>query len=237
MNKKGPSRSLLAQLRKELRRLADPERAKNLKRFFKTGRGDYGEGDKFIGLTAGQIRECARKYCALTVAELEKLVRSPLHEERMTALIIMTRRYPEEKDLFYRLYLKNRKYINNWDLVDVTCPKIVGNYLLDKPRDILYRFARSKNLWERRLAIISTAAFIQKNDFADTLQIAEILIHDAHDLIHKAVGWMLREVGKKNKKVEEKFLEQHSREMPRTMLRYAIERFPAPERKKYLERR
>jgi 3-methyladenine DNA glycosylase AlkD len=229
------SKPQLAQLRKEIRRLADPKRAKNLARFFKTGKGDYGEGDKFIGLTVPQIRKLARAYRSLGIFDLEKLARSAQHEERMLALIMMTMRYTQKKDYFYKLYLKNRKYINNWDLVDVTCTRIVGDYLLDKPRDILYVFARSKNLWERRIAIISTAMFIQRNDFSDTLKLAKILLKDKHDLIHKAVGWMLREVGKRDKKTEECFLKKHSKNMPRTMLRYAIEKFPERERKKYLK--
>jgi 3-methyladenine DNA glycosylase AlkD len=152
----------------------------------------------------------------------------------MTALIIMTFRYKKEPTLFYKLYLKNRKHINNWDLVDVTCPKIVGDYLLDKPRDILYKLAKSKNLWEKRIAIIATAMFIRNGEFEDTLKIAEILLRDKHDLIHKAVGWMLREVGKKNVDVEKKFLNKYYKVMPRTMLRYAIEKFPENERKSYL---
>jgi len=157
-----------------------------------------------------------------------------VHEERMTALMIMTFRYKKEPALFYKLYLKNRKHINNWDLVDVTCYKIVGDYLLDKPRDILYKLAKSKNLWEKRIAIISTAMFIRSGEFEDTLKIAEILLRDPHDLIHKAVGWMLREVGKKNIDVEKKFLNKYYKVMPRTMLRYAIEKFPENERKSYL---
>jgi 3-methyladenine DNA glycosylase AlkD len=224
----------LTELKKEIRKLSDPERAKNLARFFKTGKGDYGQGDKFVGLTMPQIRELARAYQLLSISDLEKLARSAVHEERMLALIVMTMRYTKEKDKFYKLYLKNRKYINNWDLVDVTCTRIIGDYLLDKPRDILYVFARSKNLWEKRIAIIATAMFIKNGDYKDTLKIAEILLKDQHDLIHKAVGWMLREVGKKDVEVEKKFLNKYYRTMPRTMLRYAIEKFPEHERKKYL---
>jgi 3-methyladenine DNA glycosylase AlkD len=224
----------LTELKKEISKLADLERAKNLARFFKTGKGDYGQGDKFVGLTMPQIRELARAYQLLSISDLEKLARSAVHEERMLALIVMTMRYTKEKDKFYKLYLKNRKYINNWDLVDVTCTRIIGDYLLDKPRDILYVFARSKNLWEKRIAIIATAMFIKNGDYKDTLKIAEILLKDQHDLIHKAVGWMLREVGKKDVEVEKKFLNKYYRTMPRTMLRYAIEKFPEHERKKYL---
>jgi 3-methyladenine DNA glycosylase AlkD len=224
----------MIKIQKEIKLLSDLKRAKNLAWFFKTGKGEYGYGDKFIGLTMPQIRQLAKKYKFLSTPEIEKLVCSSIHEERMLALIIMTLRYPYEKDKFYKLYIKNRKYINNWDLVDVTCPRIVGDYLSNKPRDVLFKFANSKNLWERRISIIATAYFIQKNDFFDTLKIAEILLGDKHDLIHKAVGWMLREVGKRNKKIEEKFLQKHCKNMPRTMLRYAIEKFPDKERKKYL---
>lgn len=224
----------MLKIKKEIKLLSDPERAKNLSWFFKTGKGEYGEGDKFIGLTMPQIRQLAKKYKLLSISEIEELVCSGIHEERMLALIIMTLRYPQEKDKFYKLYIKNRKHINNWDLIDVTCPRIVGDYLFDKPRDMLFEFAKSKNLWEKRISIIATAYFIQKNDFSDTFKIAEILLKDKHDLIHKAVGWMLREVGKRNKKAEEKFLQKHCKNMPRTMLRYAIEKFPEHERKKYL---
>ncbi|MBM3283575.1 DNA alkylation repair protein [Candidatus Gottesmanbacteria bacterium] len=232
---KNEGKSRLADLQKELRSLSDQKRARSLAWFFKTGKGDYGEGDKFIGITMPDIHKIARRYQSLGIPDLEKLVSSDIHEERMTALIIMTLKYPKEKEKFYKLYLKNRKYINNWDLVDVTCGRIVGDYLLDQSRDILYKFARSRNLWEKRIAIISTAMFIRHNDFLDTLKIAEILMKDRHDLIHKAVGWMLREIGKKDKKTEESFLNKNYKEMPRTMLRYAIEKFPERERKRYLK--
>lgn len=225
----------LENLKKDLKNLSDPVRAKNLSRFFKTGKGDYGEGDKFAGIRVPDIRKIAKKYKEITVPEIEKLVSSPIHEERMCALIIMTIRYQTEKDLFYNLYLKNRKFINNWDLIDVTAPRIVGDYLFDKPQNILYEFANSKNLWEKRISIISTSYFISKNDFTDTLKIAEILLNDKHDLIHKAVGWMLREIGNKNLKVEEDFLKLYYRKMPRTMLRYAIEKFEEEKRQKYLK--
>jgi len=224
----------LEKLKGDVKNSSHKERAKNLSWFFKTKKGEYGEGDKFIGLTMPQIRQLAKKYKMLSIADLEKLVKSSVHEERMLALIIMTLRYPKEKDRFYKLYINSRQYINNWDLVDVTCHKIIGDYLLQKSRNVLYNFAKSKSLWEKRIAIISTAIFIQKNDFADTLKIAEILLLDKHDLIHKAVGWMLREVGKRNKKVEEIFLKKHYKKMPRTMLRYAIEKFSEPERKAWL---
>jgi len=221
---------------KEIHSLGNAQKAKDLSRFFKTAKGEYGQGDRFLGVTLPQIRKIAKKYKEIKIIDLEQLLHSDFHEERMTALIIMTLRYPAEKDKFYKLYIKNRKYINNWDLIDVTCPRIVGDYLLTKPRDILYKFAKSKNLWEKRIAIISTLMFIRNNDFVDTLAIAEILLNDNHDLIHKAVGWMLREVGKKNKNTEEIFLQKYYKIMPRTMLRYAIEKFPELERQKYLKK-
>ena len=226
----------LTDIRAEIKKLASARQASNLARFFKTGKGEYGEGDVFVGLTMPQIRVLARKHQALSISGLTKLVCSPVHEERMLALIIMTLRYPREKKVFYDLYSKIRRYINNWDLVDVTCPRIVGDYLLDKPREVLYGWARSKNLWERRMAVIATAAFIARGDFSDTLKIAEILLTDPHDLIHKAVGWMLREVGKRDKRAEEAFLGAHYRRMPRTMLRYAIEKFPPSERARWMKR-
>jgi len=226
----------LEDLRMEARLLADPEKAKISAGFFKTGKGDYGEGDKFIGLTMPDIRRLALKYATLDISGIKKLARSAIHEERMTALVIMTLRYPREKEKFYRLYMKSRAHINNWDLVDVTCPKIVGDYLLDKPRGLLYEMARSENLWERRMAIVATFEFIKNNDFSDTFKIAEILLGDNHDLIHKAVGWMLREAGKRDKRAEEDFLRKHCRSMPRTMLRYAIEKFPENERRRYLKK-
>lgn len=229
--------SQLTQLKKEMNSLSSSIQAKNLSRFFKTGKGEYGEGDRFIGLSMPQVRSLAGRFRNMSISDLSGLVSSPIHEERMVALVIMTLRYPQDKDRFYALYMRSRRYINNWDLVDVTCPRIVGEYLLDKPRDILYTLAKSRNLWERRMAIISTAQFIRNKDFSDTLQIAEVLLVDSHDLIHKAVGWMLREVGKKNKEKEEKFLRQHFRTMPRTMLRYAIEKFPEEERRKYLKKK
>jgi len=224
----------LSNLKSEIQALSNPAQTKNLSRFFKTGKGEYGEGDMFVGLTMPQIRTIAKTYQDLSISDTEKLVSSPIHEERMTALIIMTLRYPKEKKMFFDLYMKNLKFINNWDLVDVTCPRIVGDYLLDKPRDILYELARSNILWERRISIISTATLIAHGDYSDTLKIAEILLHDTHDLIHKAAGWMLREVGKRDKAIEEQFLKKHVRTMPRTMLRYAIEKFPEEERRGYL---
>ncbi|MEK7447710.1 MAG: DNA alkylation repair protein [Patescibacteria group bacterium] len=224
----------LNELKKDMRSFADPERAVNSQRFFKTGKGDYGEGDVFIGIRVPDIRKVAKKYKELSVPEISELVSSPIHDERTCALIIMTLRYPGDKDIFYKLYLDNTQYINNWDLVDVTCPRIVGDYLLDKPHDVLYKLANSNDLWEKRIAIISTLMFIRAGEYDDTLKLSEILLTDSHDLIHKAVGWALREVGNKSKETETDFLKKHYKTMPRTMLRYAIEKFPEPERKKYL---
>ena len=226
---------VLQELKKNLYKTADPERAVNFRRFFKTGKGEYGEGDQFIGITVPEIRKVAKKHKDLEIDELTELLKSPIHEERMTALIIMAMKYPKDEENIYNLYIKNTKYINNWDLVDVTCPRIVGAHLLDKPRDILYDFASSNDIWEKRIAIISTAMFIRNNDFSDTLNISEILLNDTHDLIHKSVGWMLREVGNRDMGVEEGFLKKHYKEMPRTMLRYAIEKFAEEKRQRYLK--
>lgn len=243
----------------EFQKKANPSKAMLLSGFFKTGKGEYGEGDVFLGLTVPEQRVLAKKYLNLDFHEIQFLINSEIHEHRLTGLIILTYKYElaekEEKkeknkekkkekailkkQIFY-FYLSNSKKINNWDLVDVTSPRIVGMYLAEKKekeRKILYRLAKSKNLWEKRIAIISTFAFIRKGDFADTLAISEILMQDKHDLIHKAVGWMLREVGKKDKKTEMKFLEKHARHMPRTMLRYAIEKFSEEEKKYYMKKK
>jgi 3-methyladenine DNA glycosylase AlkD len=226
------------QIEKELRGLADPERAKLLAGFFKTGKGEYGEGNVFLGLTMPKIREVVKRHKELKLAEILKLLNSRIHEHRMAALLILVEKYKKgdekEKQKIYEFYLKNAKKVNNWDLVDLSAPKITGPHLLNRNRAVLRRLAKSKNLWERRIAIISTAAFIRENDYSDTLEISEILLNDKHDLIHKAVGWMLREVGKKDQETEEKFLRKHYKKMPRTMLRYAIERFDEKKRKFYM---
>jgi len=228
-------------IQKELFSLARPEKAKILQRFFKTGKGQYGEGDIFLGLTVPQIRVIAKNHFKdISLSEIQNLVESKYHEFRMCGLIILTYKYEkasneEQKDIF-DFYLKNTKYINNWDLVDVTTSRIVGAYLLDKDRSTLYKLAQSSDLWEKRIAILATYTFICNNDFKDCLAISEILLKDKHDLIHKAVGWMLREVGKRNQKVEEEFLLKHYKTMPRTMLRYAIERFEEEKRKGYLRK-
>ena len=228
----------LTQLKKELKELSDPKQAEVLQRFFKTGKGEYGEGDIFLGVKVPGQRKVANKFGELFLEDIEKLLNSKIHEHRMTALFILIRQYKKgsesEKNKVFNFYLKNTKNINNWDLVDISAPKVFGDYLLNKPRNILYKLAKSDNLWERRIAIISTFTFIRNNEFRDTLKIAEILLNDKHDLIHKAVGWMLREVGKRDQKTEEEFLQKYYLKMPRVMLRYAIERFEERKRKFYL---
>ena len=228
----------LIQLKKELKKLSNPKQAEILQKFFKTGKGEYGEGDIFLGIKVPEQRKVADEFQELSLKDLEKLLNSKVHEYRMSALFILIKQYEKgderERKKIFNFYLKNAKNINNWDLVDISAPKIVGDYLLNKPRKILCKLAKSKNLWERRIAIISTLAFIKNNEFDDTLKIAEILLNDKHDLIHKAVGWMLREIGKRDQKIEEEFLKKHYLKMPRVMLRYAIERFEEKKRKFYL---
>ena len=227
---------MLTSLEKELKIKANPEKAKILQRFFKTGPGEYGEGDVFLGIVVPEIRKLVKKYSNLKIKEIIKLLHSKIHEERLTALLIMVNKFQveEDKEKIYNLYLKNTKYINNWDLVDLSADKIIGDYLLNKPKSILYKLAKSKSIWERRISIIATFNFIKNNKFTETLKISKILLNDEHDLIHKAVGWMLREIGKKDLKIEESFLRKYCKKMPRTMLRYAIEKFPEKKRKQYL---
>ncbi len=229
----------LVAFKKELRSHADPVRAKSFERFSKTGKGEYGEGDRFLGIFVPDIRSLVKKYRDVPILMVLKLLRSEYNEERLCALLLFVSKFERsksavERERVFDLYLRNTKYINGWGLVDVTAHKIVGAYLLDKPRDILYRLANSKRLWDRRIAIIASWAFIARGQFDDTLKLSEILLHDPHDLIHKAAGWMLREVGKKDVRVLENFLDQHAAEMPRTMLRYAIEKLLEGDRKKYL---
>ncbi len=233
---------ILNNLKKDLKKFANPKRAKVNQWFFKTGKGEYGEGDVFIGLTMPDVRKIAKKYIHLSIKEVEQLLHSKIHEHRMVALVIWTYQFEKAdnktREKIYKAYLRNTKWINNWDLVDVTTPGIVGMFLLDKDRKILYDLAKSKNLWEKRIAILATFAFINKNkESKDTLKIAEILLDDEHDLIHKGVGWMLREVGKRvSQQKEEEFLRKHYKKMPRTMLRYAIERFDEKKRQFYLKK-
>lgn len=219
-----------------LKKFADPVRAKLLQRYFKTGKGEYAEGDIFLGLTLPQVRSTAKLYAKLEPAQIQKLIDSPYHEFRLTGLLILVGRYqkgtPAVKRTAVQMYLRNTKRINNWDLVDVTAPRIIGDYYENRPKDKLKKMARSRNLWDRRIAILSTFPLIRKGDFADSLEIYVSVLADKHDLIHKALGWMLREVGKKDGKVLEDFLVKHIRQLPRTSLRYAIERMD-PKRRKY----
>lgn len=229
---------MLEELEIDLKKLANQKQAENLQRFFKTGVGEYGEGDIFLGIKVPEQRKIAKKYTNLNLVKIQNLLDSKIHEYRLVGLIILVEKYKksdeENKANIFNFYLKNTKNINNWDLVDLTSHKIVGDFLLNKKKTILYDLANSKDLWEKRIAVISTFAFIRNSQFEDSLRISEILLEDSHDLIHKAVGWMLREVGKKDKKVLEKFLKAYHKKMPRTMLRYSIEKFSEEERKKYL---
>jgi 3-methyladenine DNA glycosylase AlkD len=227
-------------IKKELHKLAKPHKIPIYQNFFKTGPGDYGEGDIFIGVTVPDTRKVAQKFVDVKREELFSLLKSKIHEERMVALMILSYQYAKTKDkkehkAIVDFYLKNRYASNNWDLIDCIVDRILGVWLIDKDKSILYEFARSDNLWERRMAIISTYYFIKNKKFDDTLKISEILLNDKHDLIHKAVGWMLRETGKRDEKTLREFLRKHYKSMPRTMLRYAIERFPEKERKVYLK--
>ncbi len=228
----------LSAIKKELQMQANKKDAATAIWFFKTGKGDYGENDRFLGIKVPVQRAVAKKYVSLSLADTLKLLRSPFHEHRLTALFILVLKFQHGDAVLQRKiygeYVKHRKFINNWDLVDSSTPHIMGMHLLHGKRAILVRFARSKNLWEKRMAILATQTFICNNDFTDTLKIAEILLHDSHDLIHKAVGWMLREVGNKDRATEEAFLKKYYQKMPRTMLRYAIEKFPEALRKSYL---
>jgi 3-methyladenine DNA glycosylase AlkD len=226
-------------LKRQLRLFGDVERAVLLQGFFKTGKGQYGEGDIFLGVTVPNTRIVAKKFTDLYIFEIEDLLYSKIHEERLCALLLLVEKYSKtdekgKKEIF-NFYIKNAKRVNNWDLVDLSAPKIAGGYLLDKDKKILYKFAKSKNLWEKRISILSTFWFIKYGKFKDSFKIAEILMNDKHDLIHKAVGWMLREIGKRNLVEEEKFLKKYYKKMPRTMLRYAIEKFPEEKRLQYLK--
>lgn len=230
--------SVHEQVKTELEKLSDPEYAIRLQGFFKTGEGEYGEGDIFLGLRVPDQRRVAKKYRKIALADVLELLRSGIHEHRLTALFILTEQFSkgdeEQKRQIVDLYLGNTTYLNNWDLVDSSAHKILGLWLVDKPRDVLYELARSESLWERRISIISTFAFINKGDLADALALAGVLIDDSHDLIHKASGWMLREIGKMDQSVLEEFLLEHYKTMPRTMLRYAIERLPGERRRFYM---
>jgi 3-methyladenine DNA glycosylase AlkD len=229
----------LSELKKTIRKNANQEHAKNLQWFFKTGKGEYGEGDKFLGLKVPLQRKIANQFSDIELSDLKQLLQSKIHEDKLISLLILVDKYQKaddyEKEKVYKFYLQNRQHINNWDLVDLSAPKIVGQHLLDREKEILYKYARSTKLWEKRIAILSTATFIKNEEFTTTLELSDILLYDDHDLIHKAVGWMLREVGKLNMKVLENYLKPRYNNMPRTMLRYAIEKFPEQKRKMYLK--
>ena len=231
---------MIGKIKKDFIKLKNPTKAKILSGFFKTGKGQYGEGDVFLGINVPLQRKLAQEYLTLGQSDIQKLLDSKIHEHRLTALFILIKQYQQSglktKKEIVDFYLKNLSSINNWDLVDLSAPKILGDYFQDKDKSVLYKLAQSNNLWKRRIAILATYTFIKNKQFNDTLKIAELLLGDKHDLIHKAVGWMLREVGKKDQKVEEVFLKKYYKIMPRTMLRYSIERFPEKKRKYYLKK-
>jgi hypothetical protein len=219
--------------------LANPSKAAFLAGFFKTGKGQYAEGDRFLGIMVPAVRQLAGRFCHLGLADCERLLRSRYNEERLLSLLILIGHYRngdiDMKKKVFRIYFKHRNRVNNWNLVDVSAPHIIGAHLLRKNRSVLYELAQSRSLWDRRMAVLATFAFIYEDDFADTLKLTEQLLGDEHDLMHKACGWMLREVGKRNQAVLESFLRRHHRVMPRTMLRYAIEKLSPARRKAYLE--
>jgi 3-methyladenine DNA glycosylase AlkD len=225
-------------IERRLRSLADETIAEHHLRFFKCGPGQYGEGDAFLGIMVPMLRTLSKEFTPIPVAEAVALLQSKWHEARLLAVMILARKYERGdeamREEIYRSYLANTHRINNWDLVDASAPNIVGAHLLERDRTVLYNLAKSESLWERRIAIIATQHFIRHDDFNDTLAIAEILLGDRHDLIHKASGWMLREVGKRDQAALERFLRKHAKRMPRTMLRYAIERFPPELRARYM---
>lgn len=228
----------LLEIRQVIIKQTNPKQAIILQRFFKTGKGEYGEGDVFYGIKVPVLRSIAKQFRDLSLSDLKLLISSKVHEERLIAAFILVDQFKKgdekKRKLIFNFYIKNRHGINNWDLVDLSAPQIIGEYLLDKEKDLLYKFAHSNKLWEKRIAVLSTFTFIRNHFFEDTLNICEILLNDKHDLIHKAAGWMLREVGKRDLAAEEEFLQKNYKIMSRTMLRYAIEKFPGKKRKAYL---
>lgn len=229
----------LKELQGELKRHSSKAKARVLQSFFKTGPGEYAEGDVFMGVKVPQIRAVAKKFQDINLKDAVNLLKSGIHEERLAALFILISKYSQgsefAKEKIYKLYLKHTKYINNWDLIDLSAGSIVGAFLVNRAKNQLYKLSKSKLLWERRIAILATYYYIKNNEFNDTLRVAKELIFDKEDLIHKAVGWMLREIGKRDLSIEEKFLAVYYKQMPRTMLRYAIERFPEVKRQAYLK--
>lgn len=232
------SKATAAQVKERLRALANPEQAALLEGFFKTGPGEYGEGDRFLGIMVPVQRKVSREFRDIPLSEIRKLLASGIHEHRLVALLIMVSMFEAGDETVrtavFNDYLASTARINNWDLVDLSAPRIVGAFLQDRDRKVLVKLAGSASLWERRIAILATMWFIRNNDFADTFRIVSMVIEDREDLIHKAAGWMLREVGKRDRQAEEAFLKPRYSKMPRTMLRYAIERFPEQLRKAYL---
>jgi len=235
--------NLAIAIKEDLAKIADPAQESVYNRFFKTGKGQYGEGDVFLGIKNPLTRAVAKKYFKeISFKELEELLLSPIHEHRFVALVCLVEKYQRlaktkaDKKEIFDFYIKFSERANNWDLVDISCPKIVGSYLLEFPleRKILYQLVKSKNLWQQRIAIVSTYTLIKAGDLQDCLAISEILLAHHHDLIHKAVGWMLRELGKKDQALLENFLRDYYQEIPRTTLRYAIERFEEGKRKQFL---
>ncbi|MGB2928669.1 MAG: DNA alkylation repair protein [Desulfobacterales bacterium] len=225
-------------IRKKLQQLGSEAKAKVLQRFFKTGPGEYGEGDVFIGVRVPELKKLVKEYPDITIKEVMQLLSSTIHEERFFALLMLVSKFSKGnetvKKRIYELYLQHTKFINSWDLVDGSAHQIVGAFLMDKSKEPVYRLAKSNSLWERRIAILSTFHFIKHDNYSETLKISKILLTDDQDLIHKAVGWMLREIGKRHILTEEIFLKKYYKRMPRTMLRYAIEKFPESKRQKYL---
>ena len=230
---------IVTEIKKRLEALGDPRVAEASRRFFKTGPGEYGEGDRFRGIRVPVLRGLAKEYQSITVPEAGRLLGSTFHEDRLLALLILVRLYSRGDEAsrgeIYRLYLKSARFINNWDLVDSSAEHIVGAFLWDRPRAPLGRLAKSVDLWERRIAVMATFHFVKRGEFGETLAVARALLSDREDLIHKAVGWMLREVGNRDPETEEEFLKEHYKRMPRVMLRYAIERFPEEKRRRYLK--
>lgn len=228
----------MTQIEKDLRKVADREKIPIYQNFFKTGKGEYGEGDIFLGVTVPNTREVAVKHKDISLSVVLKSLNSRYHEERLCSLLILVQKYEKgdekTKKEVVNFYLKNTKKVNGWDLVDLSSYKILGDWLLDKDRKILYKLAKSKNLWEKRIAMITTLAFIKQGEVKDTIKISDILMKDSHDLIHKAVGWMLREAHKKEPKKLEAYIRKNKLKMPRTMLRYAIERYPKKLRKEMM---
>jgi len=227
------------QVRNHLKRIGSKEIAAHSQRFFKTGKGEYGEGDVFLGVRVPVLRKLVKQYRGLKIHEVAQLIQSPFHEERLLALLMLVDMFfsagAKDKRSIYDLYLASVDYINNWDLVDCSAEHIVGGYLENRDKKPIHSLARSEDLWERRIAMMATFRFIKKNEFVDALHVADLLLHDTEDLIHKAVGWMLREIGKRDRIIEEEFLKHTYQNMPRTMLRYAIERFPEHKRQRYLK--